>query len=307
MVSVVILYYNRPDDVLVCIESVLLQSYQNYELIVVDNGSSVCIRPSEMLKNPKIKQITLRSNYGCVEGRNIAAKYCRYDYILYVDDDAVLNRDSLSSAIQSINTCPNIAVVTGVVCQTDIPSKHLHEQGKSLGSVVQDYSFKGGISLHRKDLFMKAGGYPSDYLYGAEEEYLSIVYLGMGYRILRDDRCIIYHKKILSNRTPLELVSKTTNRIRNIKVFYPYWIVPLLYVKSLLRSHLRAVFVFGDWTVFNSVIINVAKHNEVDKDRRHIYGNVSVYEYLRLKYNNNMRIKNVKCDAAVYLYEVIYG
>jgi glycosyltransferase involved in cell wall biosynthesis len=89
-ISVIMLAYNRPNYLTKAFESVLSQTFKDYEIILVDNGStdnetsSLCRRLSEDRINVKLLQRT-DSNIGA--GRNQALDAVSGRYITYVDDD----------------------------------------------------------------------------------------------------------------------------------------------------------------------------------------------------------------------------
>ncbi|MDR2098042.1 MAG: glycosyltransferase [Spirochaetaceae bacterium] len=89
-ISVIMLAYNRPRYLPKAFDSVLAQTFKNYEIILVDNGStdgetsSLCVRLAENRPNVRLLQRT-DSNIGA--GRNHALDEARGRYITYVDDD----------------------------------------------------------------------------------------------------------------------------------------------------------------------------------------------------------------------------
>ena len=89
MISVIMLTYNRQDLVGRAIESILAQTYREFEFIIVDNGStdrSGEIADEYAVKDSRIKVIHReRGNIGA--GRNTGLNAARGDYIAFIDDD----------------------------------------------------------------------------------------------------------------------------------------------------------------------------------------------------------------------------
>ncbi|WP_407423345.1 glycosyltransferase [Methanobrevibacter sp.] len=88
LVSIVMPVYNRESIVKKSIHSVLNQTYENFELIVVDDKSSDGTR--DVLKgidDERVKLIFLDSNSGVSVARNIGLKNCSGKYIFYLDSD----------------------------------------------------------------------------------------------------------------------------------------------------------------------------------------------------------------------------
>jgi glycosyltransferase involved in cell wall biosynthesis/ADP-heptose:LPS heptosyltransferase len=94
-VSVVIVTYNRTEDVKKCIESVEKQYIprEKYEIIVVDNG----LTNENVIKLLCDQYIKCPDNLYLSEGRNIGACFARGRIIAFLDDDALVGPDYISS------------------------------------------------------------------------------------------------------------------------------------------------------------------------------------------------------------------
>ena len=88
MVSIIIPTYNRAGIVSRAIQSVLNQTYQEYEIIVVDDGSQD--NTKEIIAgiiDDRIRYIPLETNQGVAHARNVGIQEARYDYIAFLDSD----------------------------------------------------------------------------------------------------------------------------------------------------------------------------------------------------------------------------
>ena len=97
MISIILPVYNVEEYLIECIESILKQSYKNYELIVVDDGStdrSLNIINEYKDKFKEIKIFT-QENKGVSEARNLALRYVKGEYILFVDPDDFLDENMI--------------------------------------------------------------------------------------------------------------------------------------------------------------------------------------------------------------------
>lgn len=103
-VSVIIPAYNTELYIENCIESVEKQTYKNFEIIVVNDGSTdltldkinKCIS-----KYDNIKLINI-TNHGQGYARNIALKHSTGDYILFLDSDDFIERITLEQCVEKI-------------------------------------------------------------------------------------------------------------------------------------------------------------------------------------------------------------
>lgn len=90
LVSVLMTAYNRQQFIAEAIESVLASTYQNWELIIVDDCSkddTVAIAKSYSKKDDRIKVYFNEKNLGDYPNRNRAAGYARGKYLVWVDSD----------------------------------------------------------------------------------------------------------------------------------------------------------------------------------------------------------------------------
>jgi len=95
-VSVIIPTMNRQEGVLRCIDSVLHSEYMNIEVIVVDNASDkgVCDKLTAY-KDDRLHIICSDKNLGAGGGRNLGARKAIGEYLLFLDDDNVIDKDMI--------------------------------------------------------------------------------------------------------------------------------------------------------------------------------------------------------------------
>ena len=93
LISIIFPVFNRPEYLKESINSIINQTYENWELIIVDDGSNEIVKG--LLKtfiNPRITILTNDSNYGCYVSINMALGLCNGDYItIHGSDDVSLD------------------------------------------------------------------------------------------------------------------------------------------------------------------------------------------------------------------------
>ncbi len=90
MISIITPSYNSSEFISETIESVLKQTYNNWEMIIVDdcsNDNSVEIINGFIEKEDRIKLIELDKNVGAAEARNVAIRKAKGRYIAFLDSD----------------------------------------------------------------------------------------------------------------------------------------------------------------------------------------------------------------------------
>jgi len=103
--SIVIPVYNVEKYIDKCLESVLNQTYDNFEVIVVNDGSpdnSGKIIDKHAKKDKRIKSF-IKENGGLSDARNYGLKHCTGDYLLFIDSDDYIERDLLKELEKIIN------------------------------------------------------------------------------------------------------------------------------------------------------------------------------------------------------------
>ena len=98
-ISVIVPVYNGESYIERCIDSIINQAYTNWELIVVNDGSTD--KTVDILKqynNNKIK-IHHQKNKGVSEARNLGLSYATGDYIAFIDADDIIDKSYLSDLV----------------------------------------------------------------------------------------------------------------------------------------------------------------------------------------------------------------
>ena len=113
LVSIVMPVYNCEKYLQESIESVLSQSYQNWELLIVDDGStdrSPGIIDAYAQKDARIKSVH-KKNEGVSVARNVALEHIRGEYVTFIDSDDVYHVDRLKEMLYVFETNKNCDIV----------------------------------------------------------------------------------------------------------------------------------------------------------------------------------------------------
>ncbi len=115
-VSVLIPAYNCENTIRRAIDSALGQTYQDFELIVVDDGSQDgTLEVIKTIADPRIKVVRHPKNSGEAEARNTAIKSASGRYLAFLDSDDEWLPEKLSRQLEAIRKEPEgiVAIVTG--------------------------------------------------------------------------------------------------------------------------------------------------------------------------------------------------
>lgn len=111
LISVIIPTFNTVDFLQRAIESVLHQTYSNFEILVIDDGSTDNTRL--VLQECKIIKYFYQENKGLSSARNKGIQKSKGEYLVFLDADDWLEEDALQQNFSVIKNKPGIAFVSG--------------------------------------------------------------------------------------------------------------------------------------------------------------------------------------------------
>jgi glycosyltransferase involved in cell wall biosynthesis len=162
LITVYITNYNYGKYLKQSIESVLNQSFQDFELIIIDDGSTddskTIIESYE--NNPKIK-VVYQSNKGLTISNNTALKLSQGNFILRLDSDDYFHSDALTNLLTGFHS-DEIGMVFGDWYEVDelgdiIERKQRHNFKKNV--TLYDQPAHGACTMFRKSCLVKINGY----------------------------------------------------------------------------------------------------------------------------------------------------
>ncbi len=167
-ISVIIPTYNRSEFLLKSVESVLNQSFKEFELIIIDDGSDD--NTEELIKNLKDKRINYyyQFNRGPAVARNNGIKRSTCKYIAFLDSDDAWTEDKLKVQIKAMKENPG-----HIISHTEEiwykgkrlikPQKiHKKRQGDIFKQSLKLCSISMSTVMIRKELIKKIGLFDPD-------------------------------------------------------------------------------------------------------------------------------------------------
>lgn len=166
MISVVIPLYNKEKSIEQSLRSVLSQSYDDFEIVIVDDGSTDdSVAVVEAMNDPRIRLIK-QENGGPSKARNTGVKNAKGEWILFIDADDDLLPGAIEYLAQKIKEHMEIDMFLGEVIINNGKSEYLVKKYKEgfisnpfkahvLGRLYQC----SGTTVYRKSIVEK---YPFD-------------------------------------------------------------------------------------------------------------------------------------------------
>jgi len=184
-VSILTTVYNREKYIAACIESVLASTYQDWELIIVDDVStdtSLAIAKSYEEKDARIKVYVNDKNLGDYPNRNKAASYAKGKYIKYLDADDFIYPHGLEIMVQTMEQFPEAGLGISQKVVEDVKPYPFIMQPKE--TFTREFLMRGVLGIGptatiiRRDAFEKLGGFTGTRYIGDTEMWykLALVY-----------------------------------------------------------------------------------------------------------------------------------
>ena len=246
--SIIIPVYNRPDEMAEMLASLAQQSEKNFEVVVVEDGSSLPCKDEVDRYADKLEiQYCTKPNTGRSDTRNVGMQRARGDYFLFFDSDCILPPEY----IQSLNRClqkdytdcfggPDRALPTFTDMQKAVnfamtsflTTGGIRGSGKVCMEKFHPRSFNMGFS---RAVYEKVGGFAD--MFG-EDIDLSIRIREAGFRTVLFPEVSVYHKR----RVNLKKFFRQVYNFGQARIF-----LYRLHPDSLKAVHsLPALFVLGE-------------------------------------------------------------
>ncbi|MBT4527772.1 MAG: glycosyltransferase [Deltaproteobacteria bacterium] len=110
LISVIIPTFNRKQNVINAIDSVLTQTFDDFELIIIDDGSTDGTDVEIDTKYSKVLKYVKTDNLGVSHARNIGVEVSQGEYIAFLDSDDIWHQNKLEKQIKFHLTHPSIHI-----------------------------------------------------------------------------------------------------------------------------------------------------------------------------------------------------
>jgi glycosyltransferase involved in cell wall biosynthesis len=155
-ISVIIPVFNTEKYLAQAIKSVLEQTVQPDEIIVVDDGSTD--KSVEVARHfePRIKIIT-QQNKGAGAARNAGIKQASGEYLAFLDADDLWVENKLKQQLSYLENHPETDMIFGIVAQFVSPELSAEHQSKLKTELEKMPGYVTGAMLIKHETFMKVG------------------------------------------------------------------------------------------------------------------------------------------------------
>lgn len=172
LISIIMPLYNSPVKYLeLAVESILNQSYTNWELCMVDDGSKdlrgVNYAEKAAKYDSRIRFQRCEKNGGISAASNVALRMAAGEYIALIDQDDAIPADAFYWFVKKINYHPDADFLYSDECKTDAsnqihPSSYYFKPDWS-PFLLLNHMYTGHLTMYRTELVRKIGGFRSQY------------------------------------------------------------------------------------------------------------------------------------------------
>ena len=195
-VSVVVPAYNVASYVGSTIESALTQTYHDFELLVVDDGSTDetgAIVDAFAARDSRVR-VVHQPNGGLSSARNAALRLARGSYIALLDGDDIWDRRFLEAQLATFDLRPDVSVVTGNALflggpHDGAPVRPVPDTrpDPTLASILDDEEAVFIMSMFRRSVYEAIGGFDESMRTNEDYDFWLRAAVA-GFRFARNDR-----------------------------------------------------------------------------------------------------------------------
>jgi GT2 family glycosyltransferase/glycosyltransferase involved in cell wall biosynthesis len=215
-VTIVLLNWNGKQDTIECLASLKNIDYNNFRIVLVDNGS---IDDSYEYFSKHYKDITvirIEKNVGFTGGNNVGIKKALEmgtDYILMLNNDTIVDPDIVKELAKAAQEDPNVGIVGPKICYYSLPYiiwsaggnyLPLFGRARTFGLNKEDtaeYNKKrevvwttGCAMLIKREVIEKIGSLEEEYFSSYEDLDFCFKARAEGYKVLYAPKALLYHK-----------------------------------------------------------------------------------------------------------------
>jgi len=249
LVSVIILNWNGLDHLPECLGSLAGQSFRDFEIILVDNGSTDGSIDYVNINFPWVKTICLQENKGFAAGNNFGLEHAVGTYIVTLNNDTKADSNWLKELIETAENMPDVGMIASRICSyhnTDVIDSigmAICLDGMSRGrfrnkswsqltskGVAEILIPSACAALYRRAMIDEIGFFDEDFFAYAEDTDLGLRGRLSGWKAVAAPEAVVYHKYSQSSGSfsPFKLYLVERNHywvaIKNFPVTMLLWI-----------------------------------------------------------------------------------
>lgn len=275
LVVIILLNYNQNEYTLKCIDSLLQSDYENFKILLVDNGSSKSNFKDLKEKLPQVDHLLVKrldQNIGYGQGTNYGLEEgIQYnpDYFLIMNNDTVIDKLAINEMVKTCNDYNKKALVIGKVYHYDEPNElqlvgyeYKNEKYftyRKMGSDEKDEGQYDKVEervmiddifvLHPVELYKTVGGYSKYFWINGVNVDLAFRAMKKGFKLIYTPDAKLWHKGSVSiggrDKNPkLAFYSIQSSLILRYLYLskYNFFLYYLTTIIQMLKSYIKSIY-----------------------------------------------------------------
>jgi len=261
LVSIIIVNYNGEKFLKKCLSSIKRQTYSDFEIIIVDNGStdgSVKFVKREYLGS--VRLIENSQNLGFGKGNNQGIMISKGEYVALLNNDTEVEPNWLSELVKvaqsdkRIGMCASKIILGDNQAQIDAAGHLIYPDGLNRGrghreKDVGQYDIKEEVlfpsacaAIYSRDMLDEIGLFDEDFFAYGDDTDIGIRARLMGWKCIYVPTAVVYHyhSATLGNYAPLKAYLVERNRVWVLLKYFPFSTIIVSPYFTLQRLILQA-------------------------------------------------------------------
>ncbi|MCP3921791.1 MAG: glycosyltransferase family 2 protein [Desulfobacterales bacterium] len=230
LISIIVPVYNTDETYLrLCIESVLNQSYKNWELCIADDASSqkhvIKILKEYAQKEIRIKYTVRRTNGHISEASNSALALAQGEFVALLDHDDELFPHALFEVVKELNQYPEADIIYSDEDKIDEKGNRFNPHFKSDWNPALLYSqnYVSHLGVYRTEIIEKIGGFRKGFEGSQDYDLLLRSVAETSAEKIRHIPWVLYHWRAIEGSTALASEEKDYTTKAGIKALKDYF------------------------------------------------------------------------------------
>jgi GT2 family glycosyltransferase len=236
-VSIVIVNFNGRELLRQCLLTLLDTDYSNYEVVVVDNGSTdgtLAEMDASFGPDSRITFVRNSENVGHAEGCNIGARMTAGGYIVFLDSDIEFgSKDWLRELVKVMENDASVGLAQAKIVLSEdkrcldyvcVAVDALGTWAATYGSkedrfkeVFEVLAASSGCCIVRREVFDQVGGFDANYFIYDDDTDLSLRARLLGYQVMFVPSALVIHRSgVLRGVSGAALYHSSKNRLRTV-------------------------------------------------------------------------------------------
>ncbi|MHA3915933.1 glycosyltransferase [Halovulum sp. GXIMD14793] len=277
LVSIILVHHNRAKMLAGALDSLLEQTYENIEIIVVDDGSveAEFAGVEDLIKDrndPRVRLVRQQNRY-LGAARNFGNSFATGDYLFFMDDDNFASPEEIETFVRvALTTDADVLNTVSKMFRMDTDGTRKHFDiyppvGPSLQLAILGNTFGDANSLVRKATFDELGGFTEKYAVGCEDyEFFTHAFVSGKKMQLVPELLFDYRSEDEGMMKELNSGKYLVNQLRGVNaLFDTHRDIDLAQVRSLMRMTFHSA-VAEEFDYWLNEGMKLRKHPDLERE-----------------------------------------